>query len=734
MKKHSLCDTIILAGIGLVLVFSPLAFGAVHVWAYAFVELVVFFLLALWCLDRWVISRQKPFQWVSTPLNGFALLIMALILIQTAPLPAFVVDLLSPKVFADKTQIRDLLAQGGDEANPGKWFALSYYLHSTQVQGLKLAAVFGVFFLVVNTVRSKGRINFLIYLLVFVGLFEALYGIAQYFRHSAKILWLGKWTGVGTGTFLGSNHYAFYMEMAFCLCVGVVLALRQRGRRMVSGFQTPRSRIQRWVAVFSPESTRPRQLFFLFVAIFLGVALLSSGSRGALIAAALGMLFVAFLYLKKGHARYAGLVFMLFAAALGSGLYLGTDYTLEKFNHPEGFYGRMRVTQSVVPMIEDYPAFGVGLGNFQFLYPRHVPGNKDGVASTGHAHNDWIEAIAELGLLGGGLIIGAFFLYLHRMFRIWRQRNDPHAVGIGAGVMAAAIATGFHSFFDFSLHYLANPLTLAAILALGWVAVHRRGAGYSESFFYGTRTFFLTRFQRIGLFAVVLAVIGLGMSLSLRHGLAEAYCPSEWNSTMNLDLKPDADKIQEAISYNGRNADYYFKQAMQKLDYRMKFQSVAPNESQRIIDSLTKAIGLNPARSIYWVVLAKRWVAKSYDGYGYVTQWLPLADQCYDMAVKCAPGDGKLLFQAAAHWLWRSAMFSADSVENAAVNNAISRQEAVSKFQKLFQRALAIDPEHWKKAAELVWMYYPEDTMIYALAPDDDSELKSDLLKWVAEK
>jgi O-antigen ligase len=120
------------------------------------------------------------------------------------------------------------------------------------------------------------------------------------------------------------------------------------------------------------------------------------------------------------------------------------------------------------------------------VYPRYID-DYDRVRSSGYAHNDWIENGTETGLLGLSLILLGFGTYIVRLMRIWYRRRDFHALGIGAGIVAGLLSIGMHSFVDFNMHIPANPLTLAALLAVGYAAVCRKGHGYSESFFYRKR-------------------------------------------------------------------------------------------------------------------------------------------------------------------------------------------------------------------------------------------------------
>jgi len=68
----SICSIIIEWGIIFLIVFTPLAFGTVHVWAYTVMELAILFLLLVWLLKLIYINRSSPkirLSSVRTPLN-----------------------------------------------------------------------------------------------------------------------------------------------------------------------------------------------------------------------------------------------------------------------------------------------------------------------------------------------------------------------------------------------------------------------------------------------------------------------------------------------------------------------------------------------------------------------------------------------------------------------------------------------------------------------------------------
>ena len=79
MTPHSRIEKTVFAGIIVLLVFAPLAFGSVHVWAFTIVELGVFLLLGLWFFDHLVVSWEGSLTWVKTPVNLMLVLLLVLL-------------------------------------------------------------------------------------------------------------------------------------------------------------------------------------------------------------------------------------------------------------------------------------------------------------------------------------------------------------------------------------------------------------------------------------------------------------------------------------------------------------------------------------------------------------------------------------------------------------------------------------------------------------------------------
>ena len=119
INSQTKIERIIFGGIIILLVFAPLAFGSVHVWAYSILEIGVFLLLVLWFVDHLIVSGSEKLAWVKTPVSLMLVMLFVLIGLQLLPLPASVVALISPHTYTDKTQLFILLAKTADASTDG---------------------------------------------------------------------------------------------------------------------------------------------------------------------------------------------------------------------------------------------------------------------------------------------------------------------------------------------------------------------------------------------------------------------------------------------------------------------------------------------------------------------------------------------------------------------------------------------------------------------------------------
>lgn len=132
---------------------------------------------------------------------------------------------------------------------------------------------------------------------------------------------------------------------------------------------------------------------------------------------------------------------------------------------------RVALWKSAIEQFKLKPLVGTGGGTFQYYARLFRPANI--VADPVTAHNDYVQFLAEYGILGAGLM-GAFIVihlwfggralnYLVTERPIARYRLQSDSLSLNIGAMSAAASYVVHSAFDFNLHIPANAMLLGFI-------------------------------------------------------------------------------------------------------------------------------------------------------------------------------------------------------------------------------------------------------------------------------
>jgi tetratricopeptide (TPR) repeat protein len=131
-----------------------------------------------------------------------------------------------------------------------------------------------------------------------------------------------------------------------------------------------------------------------------------------------------------------------------------------------GLGARVDVILKDVPkMIMDFPLFGVGLGAWTELFLRYRSGPWSTVFFR-EAHNDYLEVLAETGLIGFGLLTVFFFVAGKRLVRGLRKSSSRYLPLI-AGILSALGGMALHEWLDFNLQIPAIAFLFTVLLAIG---------------------------------------------------------------------------------------------------------------------------------------------------------------------------------------------------------------------------------------------------------------------------
>jgi O-antigen ligase len=165
---------------------------------------------------------------------------------------------------------------------------------------------------------------------------------------------------------------------------------------------------------------------------------------------------------------------LLFAGMLG-GLWAGSAMFRERMQPVAGFLaqcssGNFEFTDSrpqawldTLPMIADRPVFGFGPGNYGQIYEEYRKRVLAVRVEMVHAHNEYLELLAEYGLVGGVLVLCVLISVSVQMIRLIRTSPRPYHALPAAALLGALAGTAVHGFFDFELHIFPNAMMLALL-------------------------------------------------------------------------------------------------------------------------------------------------------------------------------------------------------------------------------------------------------------------------------
>ncbi len=408
-RRHSSSslDPVLLYGVVGLLLFGPLAFGAVEVWSISILQLGAGVLFALWAARQ---VAAGELEIVGNPLFLPMLFFAILILGQ--------------------------LATGR-----------TVYRSDTSSTALLFCAYGLLCFLVVQSLRKTSQVKALAWMLSGYGFTVALFALMQGIAPNGKLYWLRTAQSDGWiyGPYVNHNHYAGLMEMLTPIPLVISLTDTVSGSRKL--------------------------LAALAAAVMASTIFLSGSRGGMVAFAAQMALLAAFLIKRRQNWRPTLALGGFLVIALGLLAWLGGGELADRMasiHSPAraelSGAARLRMDRDALKMFAQKPVSGWGLGVFGEIYPQFSSFSSN--LPVGMAHNDYLQLLVEMGVLGFATVLW-FLLTLFRS-ALKKLKHWPPDTNTAVTLAAMLGISGIlvHSLVDFNLQIPANAALFYVLCAV----------------------------------------------------------------------------------------------------------------------------------------------------------------------------------------------------------------------------------------------------------------------------
>ena len=313
----------------------------------------------------------------------------------------------------------------------GASFFYSIYPYSSLTEIMRIFSYMLIFLVALNTL-SASKFLLIFKTLVIWATILGIYGIIEYFLGRVPVV---------NSVFAYHNNFACYLLLILPLAIS--LGKERKLFFWLGGFN--------FLVLLLTGARSSWLAFLLTFLIFTPMFISHLKSAGLKLKAVRGL--VIFLVVLV---FFLGLVFAYDRTFRNSELAGRTKSLLSPYKITS-VQARFKYWQSGFKIIKERFPFGTGIQTFYQIYPKY----KDPVfkSCTHHfAHNDYLQLLSEVGILGLGAFIYLIFFYLYLLFNIISKKGKKEPVFIG--IAMGSVDFFLHSFLEFDIYIPALMVVL----------------------------------------------------------------------------------------------------------------------------------------------------------------------------------------------------------------------------------------------------------------------------------
>ena len=438
MRK--LPETIIFGLSAALLALAPLLYSGKT----AFAEMLLGFIgLGLLSCILWF---STPYVRLYRPIKWFIILGLCFTALYLLPLPQTQWEILPG---------REFYLQGVtwlQQQNSHPLLTASLVPTETRIAFLALIAPLGVF--LAASYLSEQKIKQLALIFLGIAALEASIGLIQYASNNPTFFFGLTPNGQSAqGTYRNRDHFAALMEMALPLSIALTLFFLGR-----PSHHHEKNDRHHWL-------TLNRVLIFASLTLLILLGGIFSRSRAGVFLSIVAVLLSSLVFSRHvGGKQSVGITAILGTIAGGFAVSIGLIPILNRFAAQDPLEdARWEIFRNTMEGIKTFFPLGSGPGTFPDVYRSLQPIEQMGFVNN--AHNDYLELLFEMGVIGIAIITAFLLLYVYGWIKLWgKSWNELHFIQNAAGIGIFIIL--LHSFSDFNLHTPANMIAFTFLCGL----------------------------------------------------------------------------------------------------------------------------------------------------------------------------------------------------------------------------------------------------------------------------
>ncbi|HDK25669.1 MAG TPA: tetratricopeptide repeat protein, partial [Candidatus Atribacteria bacterium] len=183
-------------------------------------------------------------------------------------------------------------------------------------------------------------------------------------------------------------------------------------------------------------------------------------------------------------------------------------------------------------MIKDRPLLGSGIGTFQYNSLNYQAkffeqGDNRSIYPHGYAkeaHNEYLQLVAELGIIGLGILLWIMIVYFYKGLIFLNKTEDNEKKGILIGLMGAVVAVLIDGIFSFPLHLPATLVLFWLFLGISMNIITEKKSEQIENSIKEESCHLINIYRYKSVFRIIIILLFLLVSMTLaRPFIAKIY-------------------------------------------------------------------------------------------------------------------------------------------------------------------------------------------------------------------